>query len=109
MWFPGMDDAVEKEVSRCIPCQAAVESSSKEAVVMSELPGGPWDQLSMDFWGPIPSGEYLLVVIDNYSRFPEVEIVASTSAKTVIPKLDKILSTMGIPVTIISDNGQIDR
>ena len=48
---------------------------------------------------------YLLTIIDNYSRFPEIEIVSSTSAKSTIPKLDKILSSMGIPSKIISDNG----
>jgi transposase InsO family protein len=38
-------------------------------------------------------------------RYPEVEIVRSTSANTVIPKLDRILSTHGIPREIKSDNG----
>jgi hypothetical protein len=31
----------------------------------------------------------LFVVIDEYSRYPEVEIVRSTSANTVILKLDR--------------------
>ena len=39
----------------------------------------------MDFLGPRPSGEYLMVVIDEYSRFPEVEIVTTTSARSTIP------------------------
>ena len=62
-------------------------------------------QLGIDFCGPFPSGEYLLVVTDEYSRFPEVEIIKSLQGKTVIPKLDKILATHGIPVEIKSDNG----
>ena len=37
------------------------------------LPTGPWKMLAMDFLGPFPSGDYLLVVIDEYSRFLEVE------------------------------------
>ena len=56
-------------------------------------------------YGPLPSSEYLLVVVDRYSRFPEVEIVKSTKATTVIPKLDKIFATHGIPTTVKSDNG----
>ena len=32
----------------------------------------------IDFYGPLPSGEYLPVLIDRYSRFPEVAIVKST-------------------------------
>jgi hypothetical protein len=59
----------------------------------------------MDFCGPLPTGEYLFVIIDAYSRFPEVEIVHSTSAKAIIPKMDRIFSTHGIPDTLRSDNG----
>ena len=47
----------------------------------------------------------MLVVIDAYSRFPEVEIVKSTSAATTIPKLEHIFSTHGIPTVLCSDNG----
>ena len=40
---------------------------------------------------------YVLVVIDDYSRFPEVDIVHSTSAKAVLPKLDRVFATYGVP------------
>ena len=46
-----------------------------------------------------------LVVIDEYSRYPEVEFVSSTSIRAVAPKLDKIFSTHGIPEVVKSDNG----
>ena len=58
----------------------------------------------MDFPVPFPSGDYLLVVIDEYSRFPEVEIVKSTSATSVIPKLDFIFARQGIPDELKTDN-----
>ena len=61
--------------------------------------------LSIDFCGPLPTGEYLMVVIDEYSRYPIVEIVSSVSAKCVIPVLDKVLSVFGFPKVIKSDNG----
>jgi hypothetical protein len=41
---------------------------------MSTLPDGPWKKLAIDLSGPYPNGYYLLVLIDYYSRFPEVEI-----------------------------------
>ena len=46
-----------------------------------------------------------MVVMDEYSRFPIVEIIHSLSAKTVIPHLDKIFSLFGCPVTLKTDNG----
>ena len=59
----------------------------------------------MDFYRPLPSNEYLLVVIDRYSRFPDVEIVHSIKASAVIPKLDRIFAVHGIPKILKSDNG----
>ena len=58
----------------------------------------------MDFCGPFPTGEYLFVVIDAYSRFLEVEMVRSTSARSIIQKLDRIFSAHGIPHVIRSDD-----
>ena len=59
----------------------------------------------VDFCGPFPTGEYLLVAIDAYSRFLVVEIVQTTSAKSTIVKLEKIFCTHGIPRILKSDNG----
>ena len=48
--------------------------------------------MSIDFYEV--AEHYALVVIDDYSIFPEVEIVHSTSAKAVLPKLDRIFALM---------------
>ena len=47
----------------------------------------------------------MLVVIDEYSRFPEIEFTTSMSAKATIPKLDHIFLSYGIPIQLKSDNG----
>ena len=49
--------------------------------------------------------KYLLVAIDQYSHYPAVEIVSSTSGKCTISALEKIFSEHGLPQRIISDNG----
>ena len=46
VWFPYMDKAVEEEVSSCIPCQANTDRCTREPLCMSELPRGPWLNLS---------------------------------------------------------------
>lgn len=35
--------------------------------------------LTIDFVGPFPTGENLLIIIDDFSRFPEVDIIHSAS------------------------------
>ena len=70
-----MDTAVEKEVKQCIPCQANTGRGTVEPLRMLDLPRGPWLNLSVDFCGPPPSGDYLMVIVDEYSRFQVVEVV----------------------------------
>ena len=107
VWFPGIDKTVEDKVKSCLPCQAAVNEGAEkpEPLNMTPLPHGPWQDVSADFLGPLPTGEYILVVIDDYSRFPEVEIVSGTSSRTTIPALDGIFARQGVPMTLRTDNG----
>ena len=53
-------------------------------------------------FGPFPTGEYLPVVIDAYSRFPEVDIVRWTSGSAIVPRLDQIFTTHSIPMILLS-------
>ena len=38
-------------------------ANEREPLQMSPLPSEPWKEVPIDFWGPINTGEYLLVVI----------------------------------------------
>ena len=105
VWFPGVDVAVEEAVRSCIPCQANSTRRDTQPLTMSALPRGPWLEISIDFCGPLPTGEYLLVMVDEFSRFPVVEVVRSTSAETVIPVVDGVFSLLGYPEVVKSDNG----
>ena len=44
-------------------------------------------------------------MIDDYSRYLEVEIISNLSARTVLPKLENIFARQGIPLTLKTDNG----
>ena len=105
IWFVGIDELVQKTIDSCLACQAVGKPAPPEPIKQNEMPKGPWETLHIDFCGPLPSNDYLLVLIDRYSRYPEVEIVRSTRSACVIPKLDKIFAVHGIPYTIVSDNG----
>ena len=105
VWFPGIDRQVEDTVSSCLPCQATTKGGNMEPLNMTKLPEYPWQEVSADFCGPFSNGEYILVVMDDYSRFPEIEIVHSTSANTVIPYFDAIFARQGVPEVVKTDNG----
>ena len=105
VWFPDMDKAVKAEIDQCLACQATAQPNPPEPLQSSPLPGCVWDKLKIDFYGPLPSGQYILVIMDCYSRFPEVEILTSISARSVIPRLDSVFARHGVPSQVISDNG----
>ena len=96
---------MKETLDRCIPCQATGQPNPPEPIRRTPMPDGPWQKMHADFYGPLPSGEYLLGLIDRYSSYPEVEIVRSTKASVVIPKFDKIFATHGIPLSLTTDNG----
>lgn len=106
VWFPNMNAEIETAIQKCLACQVnSREPRPREPLKMSDLPSGPWKNISADFCGPVENGDYLLVAVDEYSRYPIVEIVKSVSANTVIPVMDKIISMFGVPKVIKTDNG----
>ena len=102
IWFPGIDKTVKDMIGSCIACQANSNPNPPTPLKMNELPPEPWYTVHLDFCSPFPTGEYVLVAIDAYSRFPEVEIIQSTSATVTISKLERIFSTHGLPQIIKS-------
>ncbi len=105
VWFPGIDEAVEKEIKQCHQCQINRDQTTHTPSQMSTMPLEPWQELSIDFYGPLGSGKYLLVIIDDHSRYPLAIMVSSTAATTVIPKLNEVFATFGVPRQVRSDNG----
>ena len=103
--WPGIDKDVENLVNDCVACQATGPAVPPPPAQITDLPTMPWRSLHVDFCGPFPTSEILFVVIDEYSRFAEVEIMRSTNAQAVIPALERILATHGLPEKIISDSG----
>ena len=74
-WFLGIDDLAKRTVDQCILCQATGKPNNPEPLRMKDMPSGRWQKVHLDFYGPLPSGEHLLVRIDPYSRYLKVEIV----------------------------------
>lgn len=98
LWFPGMDDMVEEEVSKCVPCQLVARGEIGEPVKSTIMPEKPWEFLRL------PNGKEL-VLTDKHSRFPVTAVCTTTAAEYVVPKFDEVLSLLGYPVEIALENG----
>ena len=91
-WFPGMAEQIKSYVSSCIPFNAAIPITHPEPLHPNLLPDRAWQNLHADFKEPIGAKCYLRVVIDQYSKCPEVDIVKSTSFDNLAPCLDRIFA-----------------
>lgn len=50
-------------------------------------------------------GHFFFILIDAYTKWPEVHIVKNITAKTTIELCRKIFATFGLPKQFVSDNG----
>lgn len=105
-WWPKVDGEVDNYVSKCRGCLWTALPDRPEEFKPRPLPSKPWVDLGMDYLGPLPTGESLLVVIDYFSRYMEVKIVKDQTAKTTKDCLDEIFTRLGFPYTLQFDNAR---
>lgn len=70
------------------------------------MPDEPWVHVAMDFLGPLPSNEYLLVIVDYYSRYKEICTMKKITSEETIKRLEPIFVRQGYPRSITLDNGR---
>lgn len=104
-WFPNMNAMIDQMIGHCYDCQVTTKNHREEPIKPSVIPEEPWEQIAIDFGGPYPDGHYNLVVIDQRTRYREVEVVPSTAFNPTKEKLKRMFAHHGIPRRVYSDNG----
>lgn len=100
-----MDQQVESFVKNCHDCVLVEAASPPEPIKRTELPNEPWQAIAIDFCGPLPSGHYLFVIVDYFSRWVEVEVMTKIDSVETIKRLKCIFARFGMPITMKADNG----
>ena len=67
------------------------------------LPKYPWQVVSLDLFET--NSEHYLIVVDYFSRYPEVIRLSTTTSSAVITSLKAVFSRHGIPEVLRTDNG----
>ncbi len=83
----GIEKLIQETIARCIPCKATGRLAPPQSMTMSDMPFGSWQNLLIDFYGPLPSGEYLFE-IDRSTR------AATVFGQNLFPK-EHFLSFIG--------------
>ncbi|KAI0988750.1 hypothetical protein GJ496_009905 [Pomphorhynchus laevis] len=103
-WWPSIETDIEHTVGTCQLCQSRRNAAPEVPLHQWDVPMQPWERLHVDFAGPV-AGRLFILVIDAYSHWPEIEEIINTSANETIKKLRSMLSRLGVPKHIVSDNG----
>lgn len=105
VWWPGVDKEVEQQCKSCHGCQVVGNLPKPEPIMSTPLPSSPWEDLAADIMGPLPDGTYVLVVVDYYSRYFEIDLMKSTTTDRTIQGLEEIFARHGYPKSLKTDNG----
>ena len=106
VWWLSMEKDVEKFCRLCRECQRVGLPDPPEEMRWTELPKGPWQDLAADLVGPLPNGEYVLVIVDYFSRYFEVNFIRRVTSTVIVRCLEKMFTTHGLPYSIKTDNGR---
>jgi Integrase core domain len=81
-----------------------------KAPLQSIVVNGPLEMMAMDVLGPLPrtarGNEYILVVMDYFTKWPEVYPISDQKAGTICECLRDVVATHGAPRILLSDQGR---
>ncbi|XP_064482971.1 uncharacterized protein K02A2.6-like [Ornithodoros turicata] len=103
MWWPGLDKDIEATVRRCHQCAAIAAQQSPVPLHQWEPPEKPWFRLHADF--AELHGKHYLIIIDAFSKWPEVVPMAATTATKTMDAMKDIFVQHGLPQVLVTDNG----
>ncbi|BHF70204.1 hypothetical protein SprV_0301325400 [Sparganum proliferum] len=103
-YWPGIDGDIDDLVRRCFRCQQAAKMPPPHPIVPRHPPERPWSRVHIDFAGPLNGVSYLILV-DAYSKWPEMAPLNPATASATIAFLRRTFSQHGLPEVLVSDNG----
>lgn len=103
VYWPYFDRDVKETVRQCEKCSLAAKSPTKTTLSSWPKPQRPWQRVHMDYAGPV-NDWYYLVVVDAYSKWPEIYTTKSTTSSSTIAILQTIFARFGNPELLVSDN-----
>jgi hypothetical protein len=103
-WWPDMDKEIEEITKNCKICLE--NHKLPEKIKLTPWPQAPcvWHRLHADFLGPL-YGKMYLVIIDAYSKWPEVFVMANITARKTIEIFKSVYVRFGYPFHLVTDNG----
>jgi len=109
-WWPGLKEDVKKYVQGCFKCQQNKVQHQRKAgeLYLSEIPKGPWQEISIDIIGPLPKSngiDAIMVIVDQFIKMIRLKATITNISSKKIAKIyrDEIWKLHGVPRKILSN------
>jgi hypothetical protein len=96
-YFPDIEKLVNERVLDCEECDANTDTSKLNPILSSTMPTEAWKLIAIDFSSRTPTGEYVLVIICEHSRYPVLKLSKNLTSKEVIRILKLVFLEFGYP------------
>lgn len=109
-FWPGIYKDTQSYCQSCDICQLA-NLQRPPPVPLQPLPiiGNPFERVGMDLIGPLPktskSNEYVLVLVDYATRFPEAFPLRAPTTQNIADRMIELFSRVGFPKEVVTDQG----
>lgn len=110
-WFSGLKRYVKQHIRMCLDCLTHKRPAGKKPGLLHPIPIGrrSFEIVHVDHLGPFETSttgnRYLLVLVDNLTKYVHLYPCRSTDTGGVLKRLIKFCDERGIPRRIISDRG----
>lgn len=110
-WFAKLRRFVKKYVASCLECAHHKVPGGKHEGELHpiEKPCIPFHTIHADHLGPFIKSKrgntYLLVLVDGFTKFVNINPVRNTKSVTTVKALQEHISYFGVPTRLITDKG----
>lgn len=103
VWWPRINTQLINITDRCVICQEH-RRNPHCTYRPWPVPTKHWERVHIDY--AEINGQYFFLMVDAWSRWPEIFVVNSLSAAELIRCTRYAFATHGVPELIVSDNGR---
>jgi len=91
-WWPGLKEDVKKYIQGCVKCQQNKVQHQRKAGELHPLkiPEGPWQDISIDMIGPLPSSnrmDAIVVIVDQFTKMIRLKVTTTNISLEGIAKV----------------------
>ncbi|EYC07744.1 hypothetical protein Y032_0069g372 [Ancylostoma ceylanicum] len=104
VYWTNINKDIEDRVRKCNRCQEMAKKPVKTTLSSWPIEDKPWTRIHADFAGPL-DGKVYLVIVDAYSKWPEIIEMSTTTTNATIRELTRLFAQFGNPQTLVTDNG----